>query len=119
MDLTVGPSNQNSRGLGHWVLDAYGATWFLTTNPDFWSHKYALSIAGAYRRFRGARQLRRQASAMGVARRQWLVRRSHQFERRRKLPNPGDKLPHRMTDMAMLPTKTDRELCRMPVSDTP
>jgi hypothetical protein len=41
MDLTVGPSNQNSRGLGHWVLDASGATWFLTTNPDFWSHKYA------------------------------------------------------------------------------
>ena len=24
MDLTVGPSNQNSRGLGHWVLDASG-----------------------------------------------------------------------------------------------
>jgi len=45
MDLTVGPSNQNSRGLGHWVLDASGATWFLTTNPDFWSHKRSQSQA--------------------------------------------------------------------------
>jgi len=24
--------------LGHWVLDASGAVWFFTTNPEFWSH---------------------------------------------------------------------------------
>jgi hypothetical protein len=23
---------------GHWVLDAYGAVWFFTRNPEFWSH---------------------------------------------------------------------------------
>ena len=23
---------------GHWLLDAYGAAWFFTTNPEFWSH---------------------------------------------------------------------------------
>lgn len=27
-----------SRRLGHWVLDASGAAWFFTTNPEFWSH---------------------------------------------------------------------------------
>ena len=27
-----------SRRLGHWVLDASGAVWFFTTNPEFWSH---------------------------------------------------------------------------------
>jgi hypothetical protein len=27
-----------SRRLGHWVLDAYGAVWFFTTNPEFFSH---------------------------------------------------------------------------------
>jgi hypothetical protein len=27
-----------SRRWGHWVLDAYGAVWFFTTNPEFWSH---------------------------------------------------------------------------------
>ncbi len=27
-----------SRRWGHWVLDAYGAVWFFTTNPVFWSH---------------------------------------------------------------------------------
>jgi hypothetical protein len=26
-----------SRRLGHWVLDAYGAVWFYTTNPEFFS----------------------------------------------------------------------------------
>jgi hypothetical protein len=26
-----------SRRLGHWVLDAYGAVWFFTTNPMYWS----------------------------------------------------------------------------------
>jgi Putative MetA-pathway of phenol degradation len=27
-----------SRRWGHWVLDAYGAVWFFTTNPEFFSH---------------------------------------------------------------------------------
>jgi hypothetical protein len=27
-----------SRRWGHWVLDGYGAVWFFTTNPDFFSH---------------------------------------------------------------------------------
>ena len=27
-----------SRRLGHWVVDASGAVWFFTTNPEFWSH---------------------------------------------------------------------------------
>ncbi len=27
-----------SQRWGHWVLDAYGAVWFFTTNPEFWSH---------------------------------------------------------------------------------
>jgi outer membrane putative beta-barrel porin/alpha-amylase len=27
-----------SRRWGHWVLDGYGAVWFFTTNPEFWSH---------------------------------------------------------------------------------
>jgi hypothetical protein len=27
-----------SERCGHWVLDAYGAVWFFTTNPEFWSH---------------------------------------------------------------------------------
>lgn len=27
-----------SRRWGHWVLDAYGAAWFFTTNPEFFSH---------------------------------------------------------------------------------
>ena len=26
------------RWSGHWVLDAYGAAWFFTTNPEFFSH---------------------------------------------------------------------------------
>ena len=27
-----------SRRRGHWVVDAYGAVWFFTTNPEFFSH---------------------------------------------------------------------------------
>ena len=27
-----------SRRWGHWVLDAYGAVWFFTTNPEYFSH---------------------------------------------------------------------------------
>jgi hypothetical protein len=27
-----------SRRWGHWVLDAYGAVWFFTTNPEFFAH---------------------------------------------------------------------------------
>jgi hypothetical protein len=27
-----------SRRFGHWVFDAYGAVWFFTTNPEYWSH---------------------------------------------------------------------------------
>jgi len=27
-----------SRRWGHWVVDAYGAVWFFTTNPEFFSH---------------------------------------------------------------------------------
>jgi hypothetical protein len=27
-----------SRRLGHWIFDAYGAVWFFTTNPEFFSH---------------------------------------------------------------------------------
>jgi outer membrane putative beta-barrel porin/alpha-amylase len=27
-----------SKRWGHWVLDAYGAVWFFTTNPEFFSH---------------------------------------------------------------------------------
>jgi len=27
-----------SQRWGHWVLDAYGAVWFFTTNPEFFSH---------------------------------------------------------------------------------
>ncbi len=27
-----------SRRWGHWVLDGYGAVWFYTTNPEFFSH---------------------------------------------------------------------------------
>jgi hypothetical protein len=27
-----------SRRWGHWVLDVYGAAWFFTTNPEFFSH---------------------------------------------------------------------------------
>ncbi len=24
--------------MGHWVVDAYGAVWFYTMNPEFFSH---------------------------------------------------------------------------------
>ena len=27
-----------SRRWGHWVFDAYGAVWFFTTNPEYWSN---------------------------------------------------------------------------------
>jgi len=27
-----------SRRWGHWIFDAYGAVWFFTTNPEFFSH---------------------------------------------------------------------------------
>lgn len=27
-----------SRRWGHWVADGYGAVWFFTTDPEFWSH---------------------------------------------------------------------------------
>jgi hypothetical protein len=27
-----------SERCGHWVLDAYAAVWFFTTNPEFFSH---------------------------------------------------------------------------------
>jgi hypothetical protein len=27
-----------SQRWGHWVVDAYGAAWFYTTNPEFFSH---------------------------------------------------------------------------------
>ncbi len=27
-----------SRRWGHWLLDAYGAVWFFTANPEYWSH---------------------------------------------------------------------------------
>jgi hypothetical protein len=35
-----------SRRWGHWVLDAYGAVWFFTTNSDYLSHNPSLNPAG-------------------------------------------------------------------------
>jgi hypothetical protein len=64
-----------SRRLGHWALDGSGATWFFTTNPEFWSHNQffpgrrsqSQAPIGA---FEAHVKLRRQAPAMGVAQRQ-------------------------------------------------
>lgn len=32
------PEMGYSRQWGHWILDGYGAAWFFTTNPEFFSH---------------------------------------------------------------------------------
>jgi hypothetical protein len=32
-----------SQRWGHWVVDAYGAVWFYTTNPEFFSHNQYFS----------------------------------------------------------------------------
>ena len=85
---------------GHWVLDGYGGAWFYTTNPEFWSHNSfypgtRIAIAGAHRLHRGALELRREASVLGLARRQFLVWRSYKLEWRGNSRHLAGKLPHR------------------------
>ncbi len=84
---------------GHWVVDAYASVWFFTRNPEFFSnnpgfpHRHAVPDPGPDRGRRAPPQLRRPAAALGVARRQLLVRREDERQWRREPEHPAEELP--------------------------
>jgi hypothetical protein len=89
-----------SQRWGHWVVDAYGAAWFYTTNPEFFSDNQYFpgtrtQSENPVATFEGHLSYDFKPRLWGLAGREFLVRRQDEPERSAKSKSETNELAHR------------------------